>query len=1199
MDHGNITGPRSKHGALSIRNTRGIHKQLMADHALELDLQRLERFLSSRKEKLEILGLRQASALALMVSAAHNLFHSQPHVFVFNNEDTARGFRESLKFFAPNIMTHNLPHFDVDPYSGLYPNRRLLAQRLNWMYQAQNPKPGELFVASAEALLQKSLPFSVFSKFASSLKTNDDLPSHFQEYMDQLGYQSTPLVEDVGQFAFRGGILDIYSPAHSLPARFELFGDTIESIKTFDPEPGRSIEEISHFHLIPTSETLYSDENRQEIVKSLKTQALDRPVDEEELAQIQRDIVQKHHFPGSEFLLPYFYKELSSPLDHFSEPIVMWQLDPEEITRRTDELFSELKSSFESADHQVIRPLVSELYQSWEEISAPIDSKQITLSSVLMENLVEQEDEAQMEFKVDSLREFTTKVKNLTQNSSELIQFLQDKISQWKEQGDKIFIASSGTSQLQRLKVLTESDFIQPVEIDEQNYNWNEWIAEQEFDQKKVHLIPRAFAESFRIPNEKLVFLSSQDLLGRRSSLKKSKDKGSLEQRVGALSFSDLKPGDLVVHKMHGIGVYDGLKVMPIQGVDAEFIQIKYKDNDKLYLPVYRIGQIQKYSGPSTPALIDKLGGQAWEKTKTKVRSHLRDVANELLQLYAQRAQSVRPPFSSPDKDYFSFESAFPYDETKDQLKAIDSFLGDMTSEKPMDRLICGDVGFGKTEIAMRAAFKAVQDGKQVCVIAPTTVLCFQHLETFKKRFKNWPIKIMGMNRFVKKSDQTKTLKDLREGQVDIIIGTHRLLSKDVYFKDLGLLIVDEEQKFGVRHKERLRKFKTSVDTLALSATPIPRTLHMSLMGIRDLSIINTPPVDRLPTRTFVCKFDGETIRKAVQAEVARGGQVFFIHNRVQSIYSLADELRELLPDVRMKVAHGQMDEGELEKVMISFFNHEIDLLLCTTIVESGMDIPRANTMFIDQAHQLGLSQLYQLRGRVGRSKERAYCYLLVPKNRRIEKDAQERLKVIQENTALGSGFKIAHYDLELRGAGDLLGEDQAGHINAVGYELYLELLDEQVRSLKGEPAKSDVEPEINVRIPALIPDKYIPDLRIRLAYYKALSEIESIEEIDKIEDELRDQFGKPPEEVINLMGLMLIRKYCKDLGVRDLSSGPKSISLAFTEATRLTPEKAIDLASRPNKKYQLTPDNRIIVRINDISWPRIHEELQLLLKLI
>ncbi|NJL23835.1 MAG: transcription-repair coupling factor [Calothrix sp. SM1_5_4] len=666
-----------------------------------------------------------------------------------------------------------------------------------------------------------------------------------------------------------------------------------------------------------------------------------------------------------------------------------------------------------------------------------------------------------------------------------------------------------------------------------------------------------------------------------------------MEQRTHAFNFGDLKTGDLIVHKMHGIGVFEGLKVMPIQGIAAEFIQIKYKDNDRLYLPVYRVHQIQKYSGPASAAMVDKLGGPGWEKTKSKVRSHLRDVAAELLEIYAKRAVSERPPFSPPDADFASFEATFPYSETDDQLRAISDVLRDMQKPHPMDRLICGDVGFGKTEVAMRAAFHAVQNGRQVAIIAPTTVLTFQHLENFKKRFAKWGVDIRGLNRFIPKREITATLKDLRDGKVDVVIGTHRLLSQDVQFKNLGLLIVDEEQRFGVKHKEKLRKLRSGLDTLAMSATPIPRTLNMSLVGIRDLSLINTAPVDRLATRTFVTKFEADVIRKAILSEIGRGGQIYFIHNRIQSIYQLADQLREIVPEARMRVAHGQMEEGELEKCMIEFFHHEIDLLLCTTIVESGMDVASANTMFIDNAQQLGLSQIYQLRGRVGRSKERAYCYLLIPNHRRLEKDAQERLRIIQENSALGSGIRIAQYDLELRGAGDILGEEQAGHVNAIGYELYLELLEEAVHNAKGEtPAHPDVEPDINVRIPALIPDTYIADLRIRLAYYKQLSEIESPEDIDRIEDELRDQFGKLPDQVLNLMGLMLIRNVCKDLAVRDLSSGEATITLAFTERTPLPPQRVIELASRANKKYSITPDNRLRVRMNEITWPRIHDEL-------
>jgi transcription-repair coupling factor (superfamily II helicase) len=578
---------------------------------------------------------------------------------------------------------------------------------------------------------------------------------------------------------------------------------------------------------------------------------------------------------------------------------------------------------------------------------------------------------------------------------------------------------------------------------------------------------------------------------------------------------------------------------MDVGGASSEFIKLSYKDGDRLFIPIYRIGQIHKYSGPSSTHQLDKLGGHQWKNVKTKVGKRLKDIAAELLALYAKRSQLTRPAFPHKDDDYVAFENSFAFEETIDQENAIDSVMSDMESEHPMDRLVCGDVGFGKTEVAMRSAFKAVQGKKQVAILAPTTVLSFQHFENFKKRFKGWPINIQALNRFLSRQQVKEVIQGLKDGTVDVVIGTHRLLSKDVEFQNLGLLIIDEEQKFGVTHKEKIRKMKTSIDTLAMSATPIPRTLNMSLMNIRDLSLINTAPIDRLPTRTFVCKPSEETIRKAVYAEIERGGQVFFIHNRVQSIHGVADELRQMLPNVRIRVAHGQMDEHELEKVMLAFLHHEIDLLICTTIIESGIDIPRANTMFIDKANTFGLSQLYQLRGRVGRSKTRAYCYLLLPKSGNIDPQAQERLKIIQENTALGSGIRIAQYDLELRGSGNILGEDQSGHINAVGYEMYTELLDEAIRTAKGEAIEEKVDPEINVKIPAFIPDNYIKDIRTRLSYYKVLSQISSHDEIDQVEDELRDQFGKLPEPAVNLIGLMLIRLMCKKLGIRVHRSYP------------------------------------------------------------
>lgn len=1158
----------------------------------------IDRFFRNQEGRLEIVGTSSPSALGGILSLHKVRWSDRPHLIVVPTPADASRLETALQFFDPTGGIFVLPPFDVGLYSGLYPNRRTVAQRLSWLWKASQAKPGQIFIAPIEAMAQKTIPFSVLHQGSFSLSKNDSLPDRLNETMQKLGYVSVPIVEDVGTFSMRGGILDIYSPAHEQPLRLELFGDIIDSIRSFDPETQRSGEEVTRLQVIPAQEILFNDENRARAAQMFKESLSGREVDREDGQLYTQSLAQGQYQHGMEFLISYLFENADVPAHHFSEPLTVWQLDPLSIEREYDELKRVSQTEFETSEHQIVRPQFDELYVDQKTAMSVIEGRTIQLTRVKIEDPGEAEHPI-LPFSTTDLKEISATARGLGGKASELSNFLEKKFAEWKNIGTKIFFSTATLSQAQRLKLLVENANAQVAIVEEEKYDWPQWIEAQELNPQLVHIVPRDLPETFRSSAEHFLVLKDEDLFGSRAHRVKTREnkkrESDIEARAHALSFGDLKPGDFIVHKLHGIGVYEGLKVMPIQGVDAEFLQLKYKGNDRLYLPVYRVGQIQKYSGPSAPHLVDKLGGPGWEKTKTKVRAHLRDVAADLLEIYTKRALATRPQYKLPDQDFVSFEAGFPYQETDDQLKAIHDILTDLHKESPMDRLVCGDVGFGKTEVAMRAAFKVVQDGKQVAVIAPTTVLTFQHLETFKNRFAKWPIQIRSLNRFVSKKETTATLHGLKEGKVDIVIGTHRLLSQDVQFKDLGLLIIDEEQRFGVKHKERLRKLRSHLDTLAMSATPIPRTLNLSLVGVRDLSLINTAPVDRLPTRTFVTKFDKDTIRKAVMSEVSRGGQVYFIHNRVQSIYGLADQLREILPEVRFKVAHGQMEAEDLEKVMVEFFHHEIDMLLCTTIVESGMDIPKANTMFIDNSHQLGLSQLYQLRGRVGRSKERAYCYLLVPNHQKLEKDAQERLRIIQENTSLGSGIRIAQYDLELRGAGDILGEEQAGHINAVGYELYLELLDEAVHAAKGEARPVDIEPEINVRIPALIPDQYIPDIRVRLAYYKALTEIQAPEDLDRIEDELRDQFGKPPEAVLNLMGLMLIRKICRDLSVRDLSAGKSSISLAFTENTPLAPTKVVELTSRSNKKYSITPDNRLNVRMNEITWPRILEELEYL----
>lgn len=1158
----------------------------------------LDRAFETKKHKIQVLGSSSELPLSFFLSQTYSKqINNLPHLAIVGSHASAEELQRLIRFFDPLKKCTVFNHFDVSPYSGLYPNARAIQERLQFLYRAQNAKPGEIFITSIQALCQKTLPYQVLKNHTSLWSVGTELPENVAGFLNNLGYQSAPMVEDGGQYALRGGILDIFSPAQDRPIRIELFGDQIESLRFFNPLDQRSQEETSTIAITPAKEVLFRDDAHEELLKHFRKTLENRNVDKGESEEILRSLVLKNSFPGIEFLLPSFYGKLDTAFDHFNSSLNIWLLDPLEISRCSDEVLAEMKSDYLGAETAVLRPYFKDLFTPFDEIELPLDSRQIYFSK--LEYLEEDApEESKIHYRAAPVTEFSNLSLSLTPGSDSWIQAVQQKLSRWKSDRYKIFVGIKNQAQMERLAHLIERLDFKPLKCDSQDYLWDTWLHAQEASDALIHIIPRYLPESLRLEEEQIIFLREEDFFGRKQRVTDSSAAADFQKQAKRLSFGDLKPGDLVVHIKHGIGVYEGLKIMPISGIDSEFIQIGYKDKDKLYLPVYRVGQLQKYSGATQTTILDKLGGVGWEKTKTKVKNQIRDIAHDLLALYAKRAEIHRAPFTFLEREYELFENGFAYEETDDQLRAIRDISKDLSSTKPMDRLVCGDVGFGKTEVAMRAAFFAVQNRKQVAVLAPTTVLTFQHLETFTKRFQGWPVVIRALNRFVSTADAKKILKEASDGKVDILIGTHRLLSKDVAFKDLGLLIIDEEQKFGVTHKEKIKKMRATVDTLTLSATPIPRTLNMSLVGARDLSLINTAPVDRLPTRTFVCKFDEETIRKAVEAEIARGGQVYFIHNRVQSIYGIADEVRAIVPKARIRVAHGQMDEHELEKTMLEFFHHEIDVLVCTAIVESGMDIPRANTMFIDSAHMFGLSQLYQLRGRVGRSKARAYCYLMMPRDKKLDKDAQERLKIIQENSALGSGIKIAQYDLELRGSGNILGEDQSGHVNAVGYELYMDLLQEALAEAKGEKIEDlELDPEINLRIPAMIPEKYISDIRIRLSYYKALAEITSTEDLDRIEEELKDQFGPIPDETLNLMGLMLIRKQCKDLGVRDLSAGLKTLSLIFTEKTPLKPETAIKLAMRENKKYALTPDARLNIRMNNITWSAVYEELEYLLK--
>jgi len=1123
---------------------------------------------------------------AWLLSHSFAAYEYSPTVVVTRDLVSAQKFAKYYALFSKlggpavkNFEAYILPPHDISPYSGLYSSRTYMMQRLQWLAHAGFAGKGGVFIAPIKALAQKTLPADVLLDHTREFSKGDELPSQLGTYLSKLGYESVPLVEDAGTFSLRGGIVDIFSPHHRNPVRLELFGDIIESLREFDPATQRSLSEVSSLTIVPAHEILFTEEN---ILRCC--QQLENKKSESDLLSIKSQIRNETYFDGVEFMLPCFYDKPSMPHEYFSQTPTYWWIDAVETEASLAADLDVLQDEYAQVETHL--PAPKELYSNIDQLRGLLAGRRLDIES--------------LDISDDSARNivgFPSRVivPSKSPTFSERLDGLVKKIKEWRNAKSAVFIFGGTETQYKRLLPAFHSAnleikyFETPIEL--------QTLREAQLkDKTAVHFIKGDLDTSYQSLNEATVFISFEHYLkkteGRASDIKAELSKAE------ALSFSELREGDPVVHKQHGVAVYLGLKVMNVSGVDAEFLELKFKDNDKLFLPIYRLNQVHKYTGAGSSPILDKLGGKSWEKTKVKVQTRLREVANELVQLYAKRQSLSRPVYDVASQDIVAFEEAFPYEETPDQIKALEDIKGDLTRSRPMDRLVCGDVGFGKTEVAMRAAFMAAAGKKQVAVLAPTTILTFQHFETFKKRFAQWPVKIAVLNRFVSTAEVSKTVQSLKNGEVDIVIGTHRLLSQDVQFKDLGLLIIDEEQKFGVKHKEKIRYLKNTVDTLAMSATPIPRTLNMGLLGIRDLSLINTPPHDRLPTRTFASKFDMSVIKKAVTAELKRGGQIFFLHNRVQSIYGLADELRQNLPGVKMAVAHGQMDEHELEKTIVAFFNKEIDMLVCTTIIESGMDIPNANTMFVDQANALGLSQLYQLRGRVGRSKHRAFCYLLIPRSGNIDDVAKERLRILQQNTALGSGIQIAQYDLELRGAGTLLGEEQSGAVDAIGYEMYMDLLEQAIHEAKGEPLDDGVEPEINLKIKALIPHAYMPDIRLRLSYYKALSGITKVEDLDQIENDLRDQFGTPPEEVFNLMGLMMIRLICKELGVRDVSSGASAISLAFTEKTRLPAAKVVELSLMPNKKYSITPDSRLKIRMNTITWQNIFEEITYLKKL-
>ena len=1161
-----------------------------------------------------LVNISGLSSAARALALAELLANSERRIAIIcADTDAAERLHQDVRTFL-NLMGKSeiaagvdfFPGWEHSPYSSFNPSIKTRIRRLRALARIRS-RHSRAVIGDVEAFVQRSAPAELVDEHTFTLRPGDmvvrgDLIAR----LEAAGYVRNDPVEDPGSYTVRGGIFDVFSSALRRPYRLDFFGDELESIRTYDPLSQRSdADAFGEATIVPVADLTYSPQSVAAAKTAIKNFTDEYTVHKQARDELFEKLDAGIRDPAFEYLAPFFLGQTGTWL-----PNLMgegWELGVDDflgVESNYDQLITDLKNDFKKAVDagRIVAPW-DELFIGPEEFSHALHHR-LTLQ---MDHIALGVPEAAPQKDADSDEDSpfepessprlpVTLISNLDLKPPEgaqkpVYEILASRTKLWADKSYvRVFVAST-SSQAERMSfLLTQKEIACRVV---ETVNWQ--------DTSAIQIAEGNLSSGFRLPAYRIVVVTDAELFGAKKLRTKAAQKTS-EPTVGMGTFvpslEDLNTGEYVVHTLHGIGRYLGLVKLTIDRIQHDFLLIEYAGNDKLYLPVYRLDLVQRYVGAQDGVSLDKLGSHYFEKTKEKIKAALQDLAHQLLQLYAKRASREGFRFSPPDETYREFEARFPYAETPDQLKAIEDVAEDMETEKIMDRLVCGDVGYGKTEVAMRAAFRAVADSKQVAVLVPTTVLAFQHERSFRERFKDapLPINIGVLSRFKTLKENKETLAGLKAGKVDIVIGTHRLLSKDVAFKDLGLIVVDEEQRFGVEHKERLKALRVNTDVLTLTATPIPRTLQMSLMGIRDISVINTPPVDRLSVRTYVARFDEDIIRKAIQQELARGGQVFFIHNRVQSINAMADRLHVIVPEAKIIVAHGQLEEGELENRMLDFYNKKGNVLLCSTIIESGLDISSANTMIINRADMFGLSQLYQLRGRVGRSQARAYCYLMLPEEGAVTEDAKKRLEIIQRFVDLGSGFKIASHDLELRGGGDVIGKSQSGHIAAVGFELYAELLDEAIREMRGQPIEDHFDPEIKLPVAALLPETYVPDVHQRLGLYKRLSQAATPEVLHDLELELQDRYGKPPHEVQNLLWLIRIKQLLRKYHIKSLVAGPERLALDASDGARLSLNKTLALVQTQSKQYSITPDSKLVCKRPFQSAQQLFHDVETLL---
>lgn len=1083
-------------------------------------------------------------------------------IIVTYNELRAKEMYEDMKLFSDNVYLY--PAKDIIFFNANIHSNYIIKKRIETIKRIIEEK-NSVIILTIDAAIDNLLPLSTIQQNCIQLKLGDCIQFNtLLQKLIKIGYKRVDQVEAQGQFSVRGGILDIYCLTEEVAYRIEFFDDEIDTIRTMDILNQRSIENIDNIMIYPASELIINEKDIEKamnhiddeyktlynkFIQEKKGEVADRLKDI--IEEIKEKIVQSKNLNGLESYLHFFYEKTVNIFNYFSaDNTVIFLDEPNRLLERCDTIFKEFAESMKQRlEKGYLLPTQTKMIFSYSDLMHTINQKPLVLISTLNQSIKD----------LNIKEHFNIVVKSINHYNNSFETLIKDLIY-WQKKKYKIILLAGSKTRAERLtQELKEREIKARYTTD----------FETEIIEGETIVAYGNIHKGFEYPLIQYIVISESDVFGKSKIKKKKKNK---YQGKKIQSFTDLSIGDYVVHENHGLGIFKGIETIEVENTAKDYIKIAYADGGNLYVSTSQLDIIQKYIGTEgRKPKLNKLGSPEWKKTKKRVKRAVQDIAKELIELYAARQAKKGFKYSVDTVWQKEFEEMFPYEETRDQMIAIEEAKKDMESYKIMDRLICGDVGYGKTEVAIRVAFKAVQDGKQVAYLVPTTILAQQHYNNFVQRMKDFPVHVEMLSRFRTAKEQKITIEGIRKGAVDIVVGTHRLLSKDLVYKNIGLLIIDEEQRFGVTHKEKIKKLKDNIDVLTLTATPIPRTLHMSLIGIRDMSVLEEPPEERLPIQTYVMEYDDEMIREAITRELGRNGQVYYVYNRVQNIEEISTRISQLVPQANIAYAHGQMKERELEQIMYDFINGEIDVLVATTIIETGLDISNVNTIIIHDADRMGLSQLYQLRGRVGRSNRIAYAYLCYQRNKILKETAEKRLQAIREFTELGSGFKIAMRDLEIRGAGNIIGHQQHGHMEAVGYDLYCKLLDEAITSLKDDNQEESFETVIDLNVDAYIPPRYIKNEIQKLDIYKRIASIENEEDYHDMQDELLDRYGDMPTSVINLLMIALIKSMAHNLGITCIEQKNNTIKFIIKNDAPLDPEKIPNVLLRFDNKLSFS----------------------------